>query len=57
MKLLVAILMILSLGGCSSFGDMNGVYWSDSVYQSDPHLSELWRSAKQEQMMNGGTWW
>ena len=57
MKLLVAILMILFLGGCSNIGSTSGMFWSDSVYQSDPHLSDLWWTSKQEQMKNGGTWW
>jgi len=54
-KALFAVLLPVCLGGCS-MGDWGGMFWSDNVYQSDPHLSDIWWSDLQKQKADGGTW-
>ena len=46
MALCVAPIWV-ALGGCREV-DTEGMFWSDGAYQSDPHMSELWRDAKRE---------
>jgi len=50
-----AVLLLACLGGCSS-GNWDDMFWNDGVYQSDPHLSDIWWSDLQKQKANGGTW-
>ena len=54
-KALLGVLLLAGLGGCS-MGNWNGMQWSDDVYQSDPHLSDMWWSDLQRQKSNGGVW-